>query len=151
TNSKAFVIDKYFPYFKSVRSYDPKTPMKPQFGICKNKVGCSLAYTGEKVPLTPDLKCPECGQPLVAERARAGGNKAILVVALLLLLLLVGAAVTALLFKDQIADLVFHKPSIVQQLPSPSPDDSGIRPIQSPENPSPANPSPASPSPELST
>ena len=58
--------------------------MKPQFGVCKNKVGCSLAYTGEKVPLTPDMKCPECGQALVIESSKSGGTKAVLLVVLLL-------------------------------------------------------------------
>jgi outer membrane protein OmpA-like peptidoglycan-associated protein len=118
--------------------------MKSQFGVCKNKVGCSLAYTGEKVPLPPDLKCPECGQALVVENSKAGGTKPILVVMLLLLLILGSAGVAVLIFKDKIADLAFHKPAIVQQLPSPSPEDSGIRPIQSPDqNQPPSNPSPS--------
>jgi outer membrane protein OmpA-like peptidoglycan-associated protein len=120
--------------------------MKSQFGVCKNKVGCSLAYTGEKMPLPPDLKCPECGQALVVENSKAAGTKAILVVMLLLLLILGGAGVAVLIFKDKIADLVFHKPAIVQQLPSPSPEDSGVRPIQSPDqNQPPSNPSPSEP------
>jgi outer membrane protein OmpA-like peptidoglycan-associated protein len=120
--------------------------MKSQFGVCKNKVGCSLAYTGEKVPLPPDLKCPECGQALVVENSKAGGTKAILVVMLLLLLILGSAGVAVLIFKDKIADLVFHKPAIVQQLPSPNPEDSGVRPIQSPDQiQPPSNPSPSEP------
>jgi outer membrane protein OmpA-like peptidoglycan-associated protein len=121
--------------------------MKSQFGVCKNKVGCSLAYTGEKVPLPSDLKCPECGQTLVVEKSKGGGNKVVLAV-LLLLLLVLGAGVVALVFKDKIADLVFHKPAIVQQLPNPSQEDSGIRPIQSPDQNSPAsNPPPITSSP----
>ena len=121
--------------------------MKAQFGVCKNKVGCSLAYTGEKVPLPPDLKCPECGQALVVEKSKGGGSKAILAV-LVVLLLVLGTGVVALLFKDKIADLVFHKPATVQQLPSPSQEDSGIRPIQSPDQSSPAsNPPPNTSSP----
>jgi outer membrane protein OmpA-like peptidoglycan-associated protein len=125
--------------------------MKSQFGICKNKVGCSLAYTGEKVPLPPDLKCPECGQTLVAENPKAGGSKTILVVLLLLLLVLVGAGVAALIFKDRIAELVFHKPATVTQLASPSPEDSGIRPIQSPaQSADQSNPPATVPSPESS-
>jgi outer membrane protein OmpA-like peptidoglycan-associated protein len=106
--------------------------MKSQFGVCKNKIGCSLAYTGEKVPLPSDLKCPECGQALVVEKPKAGGNKAVLVVILILLLVLGSAGVAALIFKDKLAELVFHKPATVTQLASPSPEDSGIRPIQSP-------------------
>jgi len=121
--------------------------MKAQFGVCKNKVGCSLAYTGEKVPLPPDLKCPECGQALVVEKSKGGGSKAVLTV-LVVLLLVLGAGVVALLFKDKIADLVFHKPVTVQQLPSPSQEDSGIRPIQTPDQSSPAsNPPPNTSSP----
>jgi outer membrane protein OmpA-like peptidoglycan-associated protein len=106
--------------------------MKPQFGVCKNKVGCSLAYTGEKVPLPPDSKCPECGQPLVIEKPKAGANKTVLVAILLLLLVLASVGVAAMIFKDKIAELVFHKPAVVTQLATPSPEDSGIRPIQSP-------------------
>jgi len=121
--------------------------MKSQFGVCKNKVGCSLAYTGEKVRLPSDLKCPECGQALVVEKSKGGGSKALLTV-LLLLLFVLGAGVVALVFKDKIADLVFHKPVTVQQLPSPSQEDSGIRPIQSPDQSSPAsNPPPNTSSP----
>jgi outer membrane protein OmpA-like peptidoglycan-associated protein len=123
--------------------------MKSQFGVCKNKVGCSLAYTGEKVPLPPDSKCPECGQPLVVENSKAGGSKAILAIILLLQLVLGGAGAAALVFKDKIADLVFHKPAIVQQLPTPSPEDSGIRPIQSPAQSAPqSNPSASVSSPD---
>jgi outer membrane protein OmpA-like peptidoglycan-associated protein len=120
--------------------------MKPQFGVCKNKVGCSLAYTGEKVPLPPDQKCPECGQALVVENSKARGTKGILVVILLLLLILGSAGVAMLIFKDKITDLAFHKPAVVQQLPSPSPEDSGLRPIQSSDqNQPPSNPSPSAP------
>jgi outer membrane protein OmpA-like peptidoglycan-associated protein len=121
--------------------------MKSQFGVCKNKVGCSLAYTGEKVPLPPDLKCPECGQALVVEKSKGGGSKAVLIV-LILLLLVLGAGGVALVFKDKIADLASHKPAIVQQLPTPSQEDSGIRPMQSPDqNAAASNPSPNTPPP----
>jgi outer membrane protein OmpA-like peptidoglycan-associated protein len=121
--------------------------MKSQFGVCKNKVGCSLAYTGEKVPLPSDLKCPECGQALVVEKSKGSGSKAVLI-GLLLLFLVLGAGVVALVFKGKIGDLVFHKPATVQQLPSPTEEDSGIRPIQSPDQSSPAsNPPPITSSP----
>jgi outer membrane protein OmpA-like peptidoglycan-associated protein len=112
--------------------------MKSQFGVCKNKVGCSLAYTGEKVPLPSDLKCPECGQTLVVEKSKGAGSKAVLTL-LLLLLLVFGAGAVALVFKDKIADLAFHKPATVQQLPTPPQEDSGIRPIPSPDQSSPAS------------
>src|SRR5262249_45862748 len=118
--------------------------MKSQFGVCKNKVGCSLAYTGEKVPLPPDLKCPECGQALVVENSRPAGAKAILAVVLLLFLILGSRGGTLVIFKDKVADLVFHKPAIVQQLASPSPEDSGVRPIESADqNQPPSNSSPS--------
>src|SRR5271166_6445399 len=84
--------------------------MKPQFGVCKNKVGCSLAYTGEKIQIPADLKCPECGQPLVLESAKSGGAKvSLIVVGLLVLLVLVGGAVVLFAFKDQILHLAFQK------------------------------------------
>src|SRR5690349_20936101 len=112
--------------------------MKPQFGVCKNKVGCSLAYTGEKVPLPPDLKCPECSQALVVENSKSGGNKAVLLIFLLLLLVVGGAGAAVLLFKDKFVALAPHKATIVQQSPTPNPEDNAG--IQSPEQiPSPSN------------
>jgi outer membrane protein OmpA-like peptidoglycan-associated protein len=84
--------------------------MKPQFGVCKNKVGCSFAYTGEKIPVPADSKCPECGQPLVVESSKSGGAKvALIVVALLVLMFLIGGGVALFAFKDQILHLVFQK------------------------------------------
>ena len=59
--------------------------MKPQFGVCKNKVGCSFAYTGEKIPVPADSKCPECGQPLTVDSSKRGGAKILVVLGLLLL------------------------------------------------------------------
>jgi outer membrane protein OmpA-like peptidoglycan-associated protein len=84
--------------------------MKPQFGVCKNKVGCSFAYTGEKIPVPADMKCPECGQPLVIETSKSGGAKVLLIVAGVLVLLVVAGGVVALFaFKDEILQLAFHK------------------------------------------
>jgi outer membrane protein OmpA-like peptidoglycan-associated protein len=83
--------------------------MKPQFGVCKNKVGCSFAYTGEKVPVPPDLKCPECGQPLVIESAKPGGSKIILVIGAVVVLILAGCVLVLSAFKDQILSLVSQK------------------------------------------
>jgi outer membrane protein OmpA-like peptidoglycan-associated protein len=83
--------------------------MASQFGICNNKVGCSLAYTGEKIPVPPGGACPECGQPLATDAApKKGGNKALLVILLLVGLLAVAAAGTLFLFRDQLAQLAFH-------------------------------------------
>jgi outer membrane protein OmpA-like peptidoglycan-associated protein len=93
--------------------------MKPQFGVCKNKVGCSFAYTGEKIPVPADSKCPECGQPLVVESSKSGGTKtAVVVIAILFLLIVLGGTVALFAFKDQILRLVFQKtdnsPNVVE-------------------------------------
>jgi outer membrane protein OmpA-like peptidoglycan-associated protein len=78
--------------------------MKPPLGVCKNKVGCSLAYTGEKIPVPADSKCPECGQPLSIDSQKKGGTKIVLVLVLLLLLIVVAGGAAFFVFKDQ----VFH-------------------------------------------
>ena len=83
--------------------------MASQFGVCNNKVGCSLAYTGEKIPVPPGGACPECGQPLATDTAqKKGGNKGLLLILLLLGLLAVAAAGTVFLLRDQLAQLAFH-------------------------------------------
>ena len=74
--------------------------MKPQFGVCKNKVGCSFAYTGEKIPVPADSKCPECGQPLVVEASKQGGAKMLIVLAIVVLLLLIGGAAALFAFRS---------------------------------------------------
>ncbi len=89
--------------------------MKPQFGVCKNKVGCSFAYTGEKIPVPADSKCPECGQPLVVENPKKGGAKILVVLGLLLLVILIGAGAALFAFKDQIFHLAFNKPETIQK------------------------------------
>jgi outer membrane protein OmpA-like peptidoglycan-associated protein len=83
--------------------------MKPQFGVCKNKVGCSFAYTGEKIPVPADSKCPECGQPLVVDSSKGGGAKILIVLGLLLILILIGGGLALFAFKDQIFHLAFNK------------------------------------------
>jgi outer membrane protein OmpA-like peptidoglycan-associated protein len=88
--------------------------MKPQFGVCKNKVGCSFAYTGEKVPVPPDSKCPECGQPLVIESAKPGRSKIILVIGAVVVLILAGGVLILSAFKDQILSLVSQKSTASQ-------------------------------------
>jgi outer membrane protein OmpA-like peptidoglycan-associated protein len=83
--------------------------MASQFGVCNNKVGCSLAYTGEKIPVPPGGACPECGQPLATGTAqKKGGKKGLLLILLLLGLLAVAAAGTVFLLRDQLAQLAFH-------------------------------------------
>jgi outer membrane protein OmpA-like peptidoglycan-associated protein len=83
--------------------------MKPQFGVCKNKVGCSFAYTGEKIPVPADLKCPECGQPLVLDGPKQSGAKMVLVLAALLVLVVAAAGAAFFVFKDQIFHLALNK------------------------------------------
>ncbi|HWC18221.1 MAG TPA: OmpA family protein [Terriglobales bacterium] len=83
--------------------------MASQFGVCNNKVGCSLAYTGEKIPVPPGGACPECGQPLATDTAQnKRGNQRLLLILLLLALLAVAAAGTVFLLRDQLVQLAFH-------------------------------------------
>ena len=83
--------------------------MKPQLGVCKNKVGCSLAYTGEKIPVPANSKCPECGQPLSIDSPKQGGTKIVLVLALLLLLIVAGGGAAFFVFKDQLFHFALNK------------------------------------------
>jgi outer membrane protein OmpA-like peptidoglycan-associated protein len=83
--------------------------MKPQLGVCKNKVGCSLAYTGEKIAVPADSKCPECGQPLSIDRPKQGGTKIVLVLAFLLLLLIAVAGTAFFVFKDKLFHFALNK------------------------------------------
>jgi outer membrane protein OmpA-like peptidoglycan-associated protein len=91
--------------------------MKPQFGVCKNKVGCSFAYTGEKIPVPADLKCPECGQPLALDGTKQGGAKMVLVLVLLLVLVVAAAGAAFFVFKDQIFHLALNKGDTNQKGP----------------------------------
>jgi outer membrane protein OmpA-like peptidoglycan-associated protein len=130
--------------------------MKPQFGVCKNKVGCSFAYTGEKIPVPADSKCPECGQPLVVDASTHGSAKILVALGLLLLLILVGGGVALFAFKDQIFHLAFNKKDTNQKgsdgqgtekgvIPAPSVDqEASATPPNSPNSGSTAGTSPSS-------
>jgi outer membrane protein OmpA-like peptidoglycan-associated protein len=128
--------------------------MKPQFGVCKNKVGCSFAYTGEKIPVPADSKCPECGQPLVVDASKHGSTKILVALGLLLLLILVGGGVALFAFKDQIFHLAFNKTDTNQKgsdgqgtgvIPSPSGDqEASATPSTSPNSVSTPGSSPGS-------
>src|SRR5271166_1362211 len=83
--------------------------MKPQLGVCKNKVGCSLAYTGEKIPVPANSKCPECGQPLSIDSPKQGGTKIVLLLALLLLLIVAAGGAAFFVFKDQLFHFALNK------------------------------------------
>src|SRR5271165_2623612 len=107
---------KDFSYFNWVRGYDSTTSMKPQFGVCKNKVGCSFAYTGEKIPVPADSKCPECGQPLTLDSSKQSSAKILVALGLVLLLVLIGGAVALFAFKDQIFHLAFNKQETSQKV-----------------------------------
>jgi outer membrane protein OmpA-like peptidoglycan-associated protein len=117
--------------------------MKPQFGVCKNKVGCSFAYTGEKIPVPADSKCPECGQPLVVDSSKTGGTKILIVLGLFLILILIGGGLALFTFKDQIFHLAFNKPETIQKATEGQGEDVVVNPSPS-ENPgasaTPANP-----------
>jgi outer membrane protein OmpA-like peptidoglycan-associated protein len=101
--------------------------MKPQFGVCGNKVGCSLAYTGEKIPASPGTPCPECGQPLIFEKASKGGsNKMVLILGLVALVVVAAIGGAIYLFKDQIAAIAGHPASTPTKIvQAPDSDDSG--------------------------
>jgi outer membrane protein OmpA-like peptidoglycan-associated protein len=94
--------------------------MKAQLGVCKNKVGCSLAYTGEKMPVPADSKCPECGQPLSVDSPKQGGAKIVIVLALVLLLIVAAGGAAFFVFKDQLFHLAFNKPENKGVIQAPS-------------------------------
>lgn len=123
-----------------------KISMKPQFGVCKNKVGCSFAYTGEKIPVPADLKCPECGQPLTLDGAKQSGSKMVLVLALLLVLIVAAAGAAVFVFKDQIFHLALNKGETNQKAPE---ETKGV--IQAPPDESVAAPTPANSPSDAST
>jgi outer membrane protein OmpA-like peptidoglycan-associated protein len=120
--------------------------MKPQFGTCKNKVGCSFAYTGEKIAMPADGKCPECGQPLVADASKQGGAKIFVILGLVLLLVLIGGGIALFAFKDQIFHLAFNKTDTNQKTtegqggdkvvsaPTSETQEASVTPFSSPEN-----------------
>jgi outer membrane protein OmpA-like peptidoglycan-associated protein len=122
--------------------YNPKTTMKPQFGVCKNKVGCSFAYTGEKILVPDDLKCPECGQPLTIDRPKQSGPKTVLVLALLLVVVVAAAGAAFFVFRDQIFHLALNKAETNQKAPE---ENKGVIPAQ-PEEPVSATTPASSPS-----
>jgi outer membrane protein OmpA-like peptidoglycan-associated protein len=105
--------------------------MKPQFGVCKNKVGCSFAYTGEKIPIPADSKCPECGQPLVGDASKQGSAKILVALGLLLLFILIGGGVALFAFKDQIFHLAFNRQESSQKIVEAQGDDKLATPAPS--------------------
>src|SRR5271156_492289 len=108
--------------------------MKPQVGVCKNKVGCSFAYTGEKIPVPADLKCPECGQPLVVESSKSGGARMLVVLGLFLVLIVIGGGAALFAFKDQIFHLAFNKSDSNQKVVEAQGEDVVVNPSPT-ENP----------------
>lgn len=62
-----------------------------QTGKCTNRVGCTLAYTGQEVRFEGSPVCPECGQPLTEVSKPKKSNKLwILILALIVLLAIAG-------------------------------------------------------------
>jgi outer membrane protein OmpA-like peptidoglycan-associated protein len=123
-----------------------ETSMKPQLGVCKNKVGCSLAYTGEKIPVPADSKCPECGQPLSIDNPKQGGAKIVLVLALLLLLVVAAGSAAFFVFKDQLFHFALNKAETNQK---PAENNKGV--IQAPPDEQVAATTPANSSTDAST
>jgi outer membrane protein OmpA-like peptidoglycan-associated protein len=103
--------------------------MKPQFGVCKNKVGCSFAYTGEKIPVPADSKCPECGQPLSLDSSKQSSAKVLVALGVLLLLILIAGGVALFAFKDQIFHLAFNKQETSQKVVEAPGEDKLASPI----------------------
>ncbi len=129
------------------------TTMKPRFGVCKNKVGCSFAYTGEKIPVPADSKCPECGQPLVVDSSKQGGAKILIALGLILLLILIGGGMAFFAFKDQIFHLAFNKAETNQKVPESQAEDKVVNapPADNQEPPAtPSNSSNNAPTPDSS-
>jgi outer membrane protein OmpA-like peptidoglycan-associated protein len=125
--------------------------MKSQFGVCKNKVGCSFAYTGEKIPVPADGKCPECGQPLVVDSSKQGGAKILIVLGVLLILILVGGGLALFAFKDQIFRLAFNKPETIQKGTEGQGEDVVVNPSPT-ENPAASvTPANSAPTPDVSS
>jgi len=46
-----------------------------KIGKCTNRVGCTLAYTGQEIRFEGAPVCPECGQPLTEIPVRKKGSK----------------------------------------------------------------------------
>src|SRR5258708_18196719 len=63
-----------------------------QIGKCSNRVGCTLAYTGQEIRFEGSPVCPECGQPLT-EVAKPKKNSKLWLLILIPVLLLEVAAV----------------------------------------------------------
>lgn len=69
-----------------------------QYGKCSNRVGCSLAYTGEAIRFEGEPRCPECGRPLEIQQPPRAAKSSILIASGLLLLILGAAGTGAYLY-----------------------------------------------------
>jgi outer membrane protein OmpA-like peptidoglycan-associated protein len=63
-----------------------------QIGKCSNRVGCTLAYTGQEIRFEGSPVCPECGQPLTEVAKPKKSSKLWLLILILVLFLAVAAA-----------------------------------------------------------
>jgi outer membrane protein OmpA-like peptidoglycan-associated protein len=62
-----------------------------QIGKCTNRVGCTLAYTGQEIRFEGSPVCPECGQPLTEITKPKKSNKlGVLILALIVLFAIAG-------------------------------------------------------------
>ena len=62
-----------------------------QIGKCSNRVGCTLAYTGQEIRFEGSPVCPECGQPLTEVARPKKSNKLWLLILIPVLFLAVAA------------------------------------------------------------
>src|SRR5580692_877226 len=62
-----------------------------QIGKCSNRVGCTLAYTGQEIRFEGSPVCPECGQPLTEVAKPKKSSKLWLLVLIPVLFLVVAA------------------------------------------------------------
>jgi outer membrane protein OmpA-like peptidoglycan-associated protein len=62
-----------------------------QIGKCSNRVGCTLAYTGQEIRFEGSPVCPECGQPLTEVAKPKKSTKVWLLILIPVLFLVVAA------------------------------------------------------------
>jgi outer membrane protein OmpA-like peptidoglycan-associated protein len=62
-----------------------------QIGKCSNRVGCTLAYTGQEIRFEGSPVCPECGQPLTEVAKPKKSSKLWLLILIPVLFLVVAA------------------------------------------------------------
>ena len=83
-----------------------------QIGKCSNRVGCTLAYTGQEIRFEGTPICPECGQPLtILAKQKKGGKLWLLILIPVLFLAIAGIGFYAVQRYLAIADTVKASPT----------------------------------------